>query len=91
MTESSIENITAVLIQARKDAKLTQRELAQIIGVHQPTIANIESGKLETLKIKTVVDWLNACGLKLYHEVIKVTYNGTLPPAKSSQSRAVAV
>jgi transcriptional regulator with XRE-family HTH domain len=40
-----VDRITEALIEARKQAGLTQRELAEYLGVAQATVANIERGK----------------------------------------------
>jgi DNA-binding XRE family transcriptional regulator len=40
-----MSRVAEVLVEARKAAGLTQRQLAELIGVTQATLANIELGK----------------------------------------------
>jgi DNA-binding XRE family transcriptional regulator len=50
------------LIALREERGLSQRALAGLIGVKQPTIARIESGKAKNLELKTVVRIATALG-----------------------------
>jgi transcriptional regulator with XRE-family HTH domain len=50
--------------EARKRAGLTQRQLAELVGVAQPTIARIETGVSEP-GLDTVRRMLFECGLEL--------------------------
>jgi DNA-binding XRE family transcriptional regulator len=43
------------LIALREDRGLSQRGLADLVGVTQPVIARIESGRARNLELKTVV------------------------------------
>lgn len=54
-------NAARALVQARRRARLTQRELAAATGVAQPTVARIERG-LETPRVDTLDRLLRACG-----------------------------
>ncbi|HVM02290.1 MAG TPA: helix-turn-helix transcriptional regulator [Acidimicrobiales bacterium] len=54
-------NAARALLQARRRARLTQRQLAAATGVSQPTIARIERG-LETPRVDTLDRLLRACG-----------------------------
>lgn len=54
-------NAARALLQARRRARLTQRQLAAATGVAQPTIARIERG-LETPRVDTLDRLLRACG-----------------------------
>jgi transcriptional regulator with XRE-family HTH domain len=58
----------ALLRKARRDAGLTQRQLADRTGVAQPTIARIERGIADP-RARTLERLLRACGyeLKLEH------------------------
>ena len=49
------------LLQARRRARYSQRQLAAASGVAQPTIARIERG-LETPRVDTLDRLLRACG-----------------------------
>ena len=40
-----MDRITEALIEARKAAKLTQRQLAEQMGIGQPNLADIERGR----------------------------------------------
>ncbi|MEE8376610.1 MAG: helix-turn-helix transcriptional regulator [Acidimicrobiia bacterium] len=53
-----------LIIEARRRAGLTQRELARRLGTHQPVIARWERGKTEP-DFRSVVRVVRACGLDL--------------------------
>lgn len=50
------------LIALREERGLSQRALAALVGVKQPVIARIESGKANNLELKTVVRIATALG-----------------------------
>ena len=53
------------LIALREDRGLSQRALADLVGVTQPVIARIESGKARNLELKTVVRIAAALGARV--------------------------
>lgn len=53
------------LIALRRDRGLSQRALAGLVGVKQPVIAKIESGKARNLELKTVVRIATALGARV--------------------------
>ena len=53
-----------IIEQARKDAKMTQEELADKIGADKSYISRIENGKTEP-KISTFYKIIEALGLKI--------------------------
>jgi predicted transcriptional regulator len=53
-----------VLREARREVKLSQRALALVAGVPQPTVARIESGAV-TPRVDTLDRLLRACGKDL--------------------------
>lgn len=53
-----------LLVQARRRAGLTQRELARKAKVPQPTIASIERGRQDP-RYRTLSRLLGACGFEL--------------------------
>lgn len=53
-----------LIIEARRRAGITQRELARLLGTHQPVVARWEGGKTEP-DFRTVVRVIRACGLDL--------------------------
>lgn len=55
---------TNQLVQARKRAKLKQREVGDIMGVTQTRVARIELNAAN-IKYFTIVKYLQACGCKL--------------------------
>lgn len=61
-TEDDLEGLPARLRALRARRKLTQRALADAMGVSAATVANIELGKKQP-RVQTLVDWLVACGL----------------------------
>ena len=53
------------LIALRQERGLSQRALAGLVGVKQPVIARIESGKARNLELKTVVRIVTALGARV--------------------------
>lgn len=53
------------LQQIRKDLGITQKELAQRIGVSQNRISQIEHGNISSASIGTLDKYFNALGVKL--------------------------
>ena len=60
-------SIAGALIEARARAKMTQAEVAIAMGVSQPAIARIESGK--SISLKTLRRYAKATGSKLKIEL----------------------
>ena len=57
-----------VLLQARKDAGMTQAEVAAKMGVSQPVLARIESSlgsRKHSPSLETLRKYANACGKRL--------------------------
>ena len=50
------------LATLRKGRNVSQRQLARMLGVTQPAIAKIESGRVRNLEIKTLVRYAVALG-----------------------------
>ncbi len=59
LTQMRIEQDLAKLRERRH---VSQRELAKILGVSQPAIAKIESGKVKNVELKTLVRYAVALG-----------------------------
>ena len=59
------------LVALREQRGLSQRELAKRLGVSQPAIAKIESGKIKNIEIKTLVRYVAALGARLRIEIVK--------------------
>jgi transcriptional regulator with XRE-family HTH domain len=53
------------LAALRERRKLSQRQLAEILGVKQPVIAKIESGNGKNLKLRTLIRIAAALGAKV--------------------------
>jgi len=71
------------LIEARKEAGLTQAELAARFGRHQPFIANIESGQ-RRIDLVELIDLAGVIGLDLHRIIDEL---GTLPAEPKSKSQ----
>nr|DAT43261.1 MAG TPA: helix-turn-helix domain protein [Caudoviricetes sp.] len=52
------------LLKARSEAKMTQAQVAEAMGVKQSAVARIESGNLD-MKYSTLVNYLNAVGKRI--------------------------
>jgi len=63
--------------QARVSAGLTQRELAERLGTHQPVIARWESGATRP-DFDSVVRAVEACGYDLHIELRSVDHDTVL-------------
>jgi DNA-binding XRE family transcriptional regulator len=50
------------LLALRLEKGLSQRQLARTLGVSQPAIAKIESGKVRNLELRTLVRYATALG-----------------------------
>lgn len=57
-------NLICMMIEARKNAKLTQAQIAEKMGVSQNQVARIESLNVN-VKYKTIAQYLKACGKKI--------------------------
>jgi predicted XRE-type DNA-binding protein len=53
------------LIALREERGLSQRQLARMLGVRQPVIAKMESGKAKNLELRTLVRAATALGAQV--------------------------
>lgn len=58
------------LIKARKQARLTQAQLAEMLSTKQPAIARIEKGPLTASSLQTIIDYVHALGFKLKFDLL---------------------
>ena len=70
------------LIALREERGLSQRALASLVGVKQPVIARIESGKARNLELKTVVRIAAALGARVRIELERNESRGRPKPIK---------
>src|SRR3990172_5465426 len=59
LNEMRVEQDLAAL---REERGISQTQLAKLLGVSQPAIAKIESGKVKNLTLKTLVRYATALG-----------------------------
>ena len=59
LNEMRVEQDLAAL---REERGISQSQLAKLLGVSQPAIAKIESGKVKNLTLKTLVRYATALG-----------------------------
>ena len=59
------------LVALREERGLSQSQLAGILGVSQPAIAKIESGRVKNLELKTLVRYAAALGGRVKIEIEK--------------------
>jgi transcriptional regulator with XRE-family HTH domain len=74
-----------VVRQARSDARLTQRALAHLAGVPQPTVAEIESGRREP-SLTLVSRLAEAAGFALKIEFVSLPRYSAIAVARRVQS-----
>lgn len=67
--------IADALIKARSKIGLTQQDIAERLGITQPSVARIESGK--NISLKTLQRYANAIGCKVQLSIV--------PSRRSSQ------
>jgi DNA-binding XRE family transcriptional regulator len=70
------------LIALREERGLSQRALASLIGVTQPVIARIESGRSQNLELKTVVRIAAALGARVRIQLERNSARGGPKPIK---------
>lgn len=70
------------LISLREERGLSQRALAALVGVTQPVIARIESGKAKNLELKTVVRIATALGARVQIGLERTESHGRPKPGK---------
>ena len=77
MAEVAFEaQLMAELTKARKEKRLTQKELGELCGLPQQTIARIEEGD-GSQSISTVTKVLAVLEKRLYHKICKRTPSST--------------
>lgn len=77
------------LISARKKAKLTQKQLGELVGVSQGVIARLESAD-HSPRLETIVDVARALGYRLDVKLVRDTKLATVPSGAQSLSRPKA-
>ncbi len=66
------------LIHARKGAKLTQKQLGELVGVSQGVIGRLESAE-HSPRLETIVDVARALGYRLDVKLVRDTKLATVP------------
>jgi DNA-binding XRE family transcriptional regulator len=74
------------LVALREKRGFTQAELARRLGVSQPAIAKIESGRAANLQLKTLVRIATALGGEV---VLKLRGKASAPAADSARPKSV--
>lgn len=59
------------LVALREERGLSQSQVARILGVSQPAIAKIESGRTKNLELRTLVGYATALGARLRIEFLR--------------------
>ena len=68
------------LTALRKASGLSQNELAKRIGVTQPAVAKIESGRVKNLELKTLLKYVAALGGRVKIEILPGRSGGRRSP-----------
>jgi DNA-binding XRE family transcriptional regulator len=83
------------LIALREARGLSQNQLAKLVGVSQPAIAKIESGRIKNLQLKTLLRTAMALGATVNIQILKASDAMSPRPvrtagrAKARRSRAL--
>ena len=85
LNEMRIEQDLAALREARG---ISQTDLAKRIGVSQPAIARLESGRIKNLTLRTLARYAAALGAQVRLEVIKDRPPRKVVPLKAIRGRA---
>ena len=84
MFSAAYRQLVAAVVEARKAAGLTQRDLAKKLGRPQNYVGRVETEQ-RRLDFIELLHWLAACGADVEEEVIGLarTIGGKLPKGKS--------
>ncbi len=66
----NIEDIPNILIAARLSQKISQKELAEIIGIQEQQVQRYEASDFESASWARIVEFSNALNLQLFFEKI---------------------
>jgi transcriptional regulator with XRE-family HTH domain len=84
------ERLLYELIQARKDADLSQRELAKRLGISQPAVAKFERHDSDP-RLSTVRRYALAVGAIVEHSVNPHTFGGDWTPMPNAAVSSIGV
>ena len=73
------------LATLRAARRLSQSRLASMLGVSQPAIAKIESGKVKNLQLRTLVRLATALGGRVKIEIVKGRPRATAKAVRPSR------
>ena len=74
------------LAALREKRRLSQRQLAKLLGASQPYVAKLESGRVKNLGVKTLVKYARALGGSV---MIKIeSSKGAVAPRRAQLPRA---
>jgi len=77
------------LIALRERCGLSQSQLAKLVGVSQPAIAKIESGKIKNLQLKTLLRTAKAMGATVKIQLQKSPQAG-VPKSHRADARTMS-
>jgi predicted XRE-type DNA-binding protein len=69
--DALIEEIAIVpeLVALREDRGLSQSQVASLLGVSQPAIAKLESGRIRNVELRTLVRYATALGARIVIQI----------------------
>jgi predicted XRE-type DNA-binding protein len=59
------------LVELREARGMSQQQLARTLGVSQPAVAKLESGKWKNLELRTLIRTVHALGGKVRIQIMK--------------------
>ena len=82
--------VAAELIRYRSEHELSQRALAELLGVRQPRIVDLESGERNP-RIETLIDIARKTGLEFAIDIAPATHEPKLVTKRMRNSRPAHV
>jgi predicted XRE-type DNA-binding protein len=61
--------VVGELVALREDRGLSQSQVAALLGVSQPAIAKLESGRVRNLELRTLVRYATALGARIVIQI----------------------
>jgi predicted XRE-type DNA-binding protein len=81
-------NIEQGIVALREERQMSQAQVAKLLGVTQPAVAKIESGRARNVGLRTLAKFAAALGGRIKVEIVKDPTWRAAKPAKRKRARA---